>query len=443
MVKQVNLIISTDANYGIGSTKQLCDKGMLWKYKTDMINFRRLTTYTEQMNKKNALIVGRITSELIGELTDRLMIVVSRTGTSIEQAIKQCNDDETIDKIFVVGGKMIYDLFLTRYVCMINTVYYTFVHRSFYTDIFIDKDKIFNNDFSIESEYTYTDNNDTLTYYVMKNNRHKYGEYQYINVLECLLNKDRIENRNGKTYSDFGKELVFDLTNTFPLITTKKCFMRGIFEELKFFVSGCTNTKILEDKGINIWKLNTQDTNGEMGPMYGYQWRNYNGEGKDQLTKVINDIKDSIKTGVYSRRILMTSYNPLQAEQGVLYPCHGIVLQFYVQNGTLSCAMYQRSCDVLLGLPFNIASYSLLLLYISSVCKLRANKMHIYLADYHLYAVHEEQAKEQITRIPYTFPSLKINKELNTIDDIVNMEYTDIDIIGYEHHNAIKALMVA
>jgi thymidylate synthase len=252
----------------------------------------------------------------------------------------------------------------------------------------------------------------------------EHEEYQYLNLLKkCLLGNKR-QTRNSETYSLFTEMLSFNLMKGFPLLTTKKVFIRGIFEELMFFIRGQTNTKLLEYKGVNIWKPNTTKefiescnlpyNEGDMGPMYGFQWihfnaeykdcsTDYNGMGYNQLEEVINLlIKDP-----YSRRILMTTYNPLQAKQGVLYPCHSIVIQFYVDNmNMISMSMYQRSSDAFLGLPYNIASNALLLHLICSTVNKRINKnkysvgkLNIILGDVHIYKDHIDAVNQQDRKI--------------------------------------------
>lgn len=290
------------------------------------------------------------------------------------------------------------------------------------------------------------------------------GERQYINLLEDILeNGDKRKGRNGVTYSLFCKHLKFDLRNGFPLITTKKMFIRGIIEELLFFLRGDTDTTILDEKKINIWKGNTNSdflsqkglpyAPGVMGPMYGYQWRHFgmkyevdskgvpidkNG-GVDQLANVIN----LLKTDPTSRRILLTDYNPAQAEEGVLYPCHSIVIQFYVIDGFLDIFCYNRSQDTLLGVPFNIASTALLHMIVAKLSDLTPRYFNLSMGDAHIYDVHKDAVKEQISRVPYRPPKMKINKELKTLDDIKELKFEDFELVEYMSHPSIKAMMVA
>ena len=291
----------------------------------------------------------------------------------------------------------------------------------------------------------------------------KYGEQQYLNLLKDIIkNGERRTGRNGDIISDFCKHLKFDLRNGYPLLTTKKMFLKGIIEELLFFIRGDTNSKILEEKGINIWKGNTDrkflDTNGfsyrkdgEMGPMYGFQWRSFNKlyqdgtntvdhkdfYGIDQLKNVINEIK----TNPTSRRILLSTYNPCQVEQGVLYPCHSIIIQFYVQDGFLDMFCYNRSNDNFHGTPFNIASTSLLLMIISQITNLIPRFVNISQGDSHIYGEHIDAVKEQILRIPYVFPKL-ILPEFETLEEVEKMTFNDFKLENYLYYPTIKMPMI-
>lgn len=274
-------------------------------------------------------------------------------------------------------------------------------------------------------------------------------EESYINIMKDIYsNGDERSTRNSMVKSVFGKHLCFDLSKGFPLLTTKRMNLRLIFEELMFFIRGHTDTKILEEKNVNIWKGNTSSDflkqtgkntylqEGEMGPMYGYQWRNFNGENMDQLNCVI----ELIKKEPTSRRIMMTTYNPLQAEKGVLFPCHGIVVQFYVSNGRLSCHMYQRSADWFLGVPFNIASYALLTHIIAVECNLCVGTLNISFGDCHIYKEHMDACKQQMSREALSFPVLEIKCKKEKIE---NYEYTDFILYRYIHHDTLKAPMIA
>lgn len=287
-------------------------------------------------------------------------------------------------------------------------------------------------------------------------------ENNYLNILRNILSEgDLRQTRNSETLSVFNKNLQFNLDKGFPLITSKKMFFKGIVEEFLFFIRGETDTKLLEEKGINIWKGNTSKeflekkglnySEGLMGPNYGYQWRHFNAEynplsgkpmdklGIDQLHKIVEEIKNDPS----SRRILLTSFNPEQVEQCVLYPCHTVIAQFYVRDTFLDLFVYIRSSDLFLGLPFNIASSALLLTMISMITSKKPGMLYITLGDAHIYKSHIDSVKEQINRYPlYNFPKLKFYKKINSINDIEKMTYQDFILEGYLSHPQLKAEMI-
>jgi len=295
-------------------------------------------------------------------------------------------------------------------------------------------------------------------------------EIAYLDILRDLITKgNERQTRNSITKSLFSRNLTFDLNNGFPLLTTKKMFFRGIFEELMFFIRGNTNTKILEERGVKIWKDNTTRTfldnvglnhyqEGDMGPMYGYQLRFFNANYKDcndnYLNKGVDQLKyviDTILKDPFSRRIIMTTFNPAQMKEGCLFPCHSLMIQFYIREENdiyyLSQQNYIRSNDIFLGNPYNIASFALMsyllchhLNYITKSNKYKPDMLYITLGDYHLYKDHYEAAQEQINRTPYPFPQLNIK---NYHDNIEDYEYEDIEMINYMYHPAIKTQMIA
>lgn len=243
------------------------------------------------------------------------------------------------------------------------------------------------------------------------------------------------EDRTGTgTYSVFGRQIRYNLQHGFPLITTKKVFMKGVTHELLWFLSGNTNTKYLLDNDIHIWDA-WQDKNGELGPVYGHQWRSWTGpypdyESIDQIAAVI----DSIKNNPDSRRHIVSAWNVAEVDEMALPPCH-LLFQFYVADGKLSCQLYQRSADLFLGVPFNIASYALLTHMIAQQTGLEVGDFVHTFGDAHIYANHLEQVDEQLSREPYDFPLLSLNKA----DSIDKYVYDDIQIIGYTSHPTIKA----
>jgi len=283
-------------------------------------------------------------------------------------------------------------------------------------------------------------------------------ETSYLDALQNVLENGELRiTRNANTYSLFGVKIEIDISKSYPLLTTKKMFTKGIIEELLWFISGNTNSKKLEEKGVNIWKGNScreyldsvglnYYEDGDCGPCYSHQWRhfnapyincyqNYNGLGIDQLQNCI----DLIKNNPTSRRIFMSAWNPCQLNEMVLLPCH-ISYQFYVSNDNkLSCILYQRSGDMFLGIPFNIASVSLLVYIIALITDKTPGKVTLMIGDAHIYENHITQVKIQLNRTPYIFPQLVIKKKYENINDY---KY-DFEIINYNSHGILKANMVA
>lgn len=258
---------------------------------------------------------------------------------------------------------------------------------------------------------------------------------QYLDLLSHILeNGNEKTDRTGTgTKSVFGYQMRFDLQKGFPLLTTKKLHTRSIFHELLWFLKGDTNIKYLHDNKVTIWD-EWADENGDLGPVYGKQWRAWQGaDGKftDQISQLIHQIKNTPD----SRRMLVSAWNVGEVEQMALPPCH-IVFQFYVANGKLSCQLYQRSADVFLGVPFNIASYALLTAMIAQVCDLEPGEFIHTLGDAHLYSNHLDQARLQLSRTPYELPKLVLNPD---VKDIFDFTYEDIKIENYVSHPHIKA----
>lgn len=273
-------------------------------------------------------------------------------------------------------------------------------------------------------------------------------EQNYLNLLKAIIDRgSKREDRTGVgTLSLFGSRLKFSLEDgKIPMLTTKKVFSKGVISELLFFIQGKRQTKELEAQGVNIWKGNTSREfldkrnlhdyeEGDMGPMYGSLWRDFN--GVDQLKNCF----DLIKNDPMSRRIMITAYDPSKTPLCVLDPCH-LFIQFYVNNGKLSCQYYQRSVDSLLGLPFNLMSYGTLVHIMAKATGLMPGELIFIGGDVHLYNTHIEQAKEQMYRAPYDFPTLKINKEIDSVEDMESLRLEDFEICDYKHHPAIKATM--
>ena len=235
------------------------------------------------------------------------------------------------------------------------------------------------------------------------------------------------------TLSVFGHQMRFDLADGFPLVTTKKLHLRSIIHELLWFLRGDTNIAYLRDNGVRIWD-EWADDNGDLGPVYGYQWRSWprpDGGHVDQIAKLV----EQIRRNPDSRRLIVSAWNPALVDEMALPPCHAL-FQFYVAEGRLSCQLYQRSADVFLGVPFNIASYALLTQMIAQVCDLAPGEFVHTLGDAHLYLNHIEQAELQLTRTPHARPTLALNP---AIDDLLAFRFEDIVIEGYDPHPPIKA----
>ncbi len=257
---------------------------------------------------------------------------------------------------------------------------------------------------------------------------------QYLELLDHVLKtgtKKRDRTGTG-TISIFGYQMRFNLEEGFPLLTTKKLHLKSIIHELLWFIAGDTNTKYLTDYGVTIWN-EWADENGNLGPIYGYQWRSWPAEGNrkiDQLSNVISEIKKTPN----SRRHIVSAWNVGEIEKMVLPPCH-IMFQFYVANGRLSCQLYQRSCDIFLGVPFNIASYALLTMMVAQVTGYKPGDFVHTLGDAHIYLNHIEQVKLQLTRKPYPLPEMIINP---SVTDIFKFHFEDFQLINYVSHPHIK-----
>jgi len=488
---KIALIVAVDINNGISKNGEIP-----WKIKEDSTFFQDVTKRKYE-DKKNAVIMGKNTwKELRGGLKGRINIVVSSSMTKAElltdninyeayvvkslcAAIKHCTD---VGKIFICGGHNIYKEALNNY--KLDELYITRIYSDFWCtnkfpiDVIMSFAPIFNN-YILHTTHNFkvTDLNtnkkvdiEFCKYYKDKQTpKSNKEEQQYLNLLQNILDNGHFrQTRNSNTWSLFGKNMEFDLSNGFPIITTKRVFIRGVFEELLFFLKGDTNAKNLSDKGVKIWDANTSreflDSHGlehyqefSIGPMYGYQLKyfnseykgfdhDYTGTGFDQIEYCLN----LLKTDPHSRRILMTTYNPAQANEGVLFPCHGIVIQFYVEkNNRLSCSMYQRSGDIFLGIPFNISSWSLLVHMFCEVInndstytgpKFSPGRFVMNLGDVHIYENHYSQCVRQILREPYPFPQLTFKRKVTKLTDF---KYEDLELVNYQCYPSIPAKMIA
>ncbi len=270
---------------------------------------------------------------------------------------------------------------------------------------------------------------------------------QYLELLKHVQSQGiKKEDRTGTgTKSVFGYQMRFDLAEGFPLVTTKKIHVKSVIHELLWFLKGETNIAYLRENGVRIWN-EWADEKGDLGPVYGHQWRNWNSEGIDQIEEVIR----TLKTNPDSRRMIVSAWNPsvlpdpkvsfsenVANNKAALPPCHAF-FQFYVANGKLSCQLYQRSADVFLGVPFNIASYALLTLMVAQVCGLEAGEFIHTFGDVHIYSNHEEQVQEQLSRATKALPTMKLNPKVTSIFDFT---YEDFELLDYDPHPLIRGVV--
>ena len=258
---------------------------------------------------------------------------------------------------------------------------------------------------------------------------------QYLDLMRHVMaHGTKKEDRTGTgTVSVFGYQMRFDLNAGFPVVTTKKLHLKSIIHELLWFLKGDTNIRYLKEHGVSIWD-EWADADGNLGPVYGYQWRNWptpDGRHIDQIAQVIQQLK----TNPDSRRMIVSAWNVADVDTMALPPCHAF-FQFYVADGKLSCQLYQRSADIFLGVPFNIASYALLTMMVAQVTGLQAGEFIHTLGDAHLYLNHLEQAQLQLAREPHPLPHMRINP---AVTDLFDFTYDDFELVGYEHHPHIKA----
>lgn len=434
----MEIVVCICKNNGIG-----LDNAIPWKtLREDMKQFRELTL-------GNVVVMGRKTKDSLpnGFLPDRENIVISRdptTGETWKEALQHIAKTAKGRKVFIIGGETIYRHALRN--LNIRKIHLSKIDQDFDCDTFFQPSWMMG--FQINN-HSILNVSERLTYSVFE--RYNFEERAYLKLLDELLYAPVRKTRNANCHTLFGKTLEFNLEGgCFPLLTTKKMFLRGIFEELKFFLQGKTQTKELEEKGVNIWKGNTCKEflsqrcllyeEGDMGPMYGYQWRNFNSEDHDQFARLMKNLKEN----PVDRRHLMTSFNPLQADDGVLWPCHGISIQFDCEpNGDshrLNCMMHQRSADTFLGLPFNIASYGMMVIIMANMLGYEPGRLIMNLGNVHLYEQHVEAAKIQLERSCRPFPSLLCAKHIENID---NVEFSDFTLIGYEPCDKIEAPMIA
>ncbi|XP_004289633.1 PREDICTED: bifunctional dihydrofolate reductase-thymidylate synthase-like [Fragaria vesca subsp. vesca] len=499
------VVVAATRQMGIGK-----DGKLPWRLPSDLKFFKEVTVTTSDPGKKNAIIMGRKTWESIPPehrpLPGRLNVVLTRSGSfdiataenvvicgSIASALELLAASPyclSIDKVFLIGGGQILREALNGPGCdaihiteietniecdtcipaidsaVFQPWYSSFpkvensIRHSFTTYVRVRSSEVGslceNNDLNCNSR------SDSIKEvkkfpFLPKMIFEKHEEYMYLNLVQEIISDGTSkDDRTGTgTLSKFGCQMRFNLRRTFPLLTTKKVFWRGVVEELLWFLSGSTNAKVLQEKGIHIWDGNasrdyldsiglTGREEGDLGPVYGFQWRHfgarytdmhadYTGQGFDQLLDVI----DKIKNNPDDRRIILSAWNPSDLKLMALPPCH-MFAQFYVAKGELSCQMYQRSADMGLGVPFNIASYALLTCMIAHVCDLVPGDFVHVLGDAHVYRTHIRPLEEQLKKLPKPFPILKINPEKKNIDSFVA---ADFELSGYDPHEKIEMKM--
>ena len=479
----------TKRNRGIGLGNK-----MPWILQQELQYFKDVTSYNKVPNKKNVVIMGRNTFESLGKfLPKRHNMIISKTmeGDNIFPSLNDAllKTKELNTKTWVIGGQKLYTEALEH--PLLNKIYLSELDIDLNCDTFFPKyngtllnesnngnlEFKLNPDIDYEchlpyfsqTSINYKNNNIPKTVNwtssIYENNLK--GERDYLNLLDNVLTQGKFrETRNGRVKTLFGGSMTFNMeNNSFPLLTTKKMFLRGISEELIMFLNSCTDTKFLSNQNINIWKGNTSKefiTNrglnyleGDMGPMYGFQWRNYGEDydgysdkysGFDQLEDLLSEV---IKNPT-SRRLLFTTYNPADVSKSVLAPCHGLISQLFIEENDgiheVSLQTYQRSADMFLGVPFNIASYGLLLKTIVEVLNNRddnrlydCKNLTIHLGDCHIYEEHINQVKTQLGRIPNKFPKINFTKRIKYLEDLRTEYFT---ISDYNCHGRLQADMV-
>jgi len=456
-----SIIVAMDGGNGIAKNGTIP-----WKSQSDSRFFRDTT----MGRGRNAVIMGRVTYESIPTkhrpLFNRHCVVISRTWKqenhpeisvceSLLEALSTVGASlKNYEEIFVAGGEQIYNEVVKDYMYLCKRIYVTKFKTNYDCDQYFPWDSIKDYNYFQDIQKT----QDYLRYYIAPGLAHQ--ECQYLNTLRRIseFGESKPDRTGTGTVSYFGERMEFDISERIPIITTKKVRWEDIIKELLFFISGKTNTKILEEQGVNIWKKNTSEKfleeqeldyeEGDIGSMYGWQWRhwgaeykgmnhNYDGEGIDQLSNVIKGIRDD----PHSRRHLLSCWNVADLSGGVLAPCH-FACQFNVSGDRkfLDCQLYQRSADMFLGVPYNITSYCVLTYMIAQITGLRPRKFVHVLGDAHIYNDHQEAVKRQLSRTPRPFPTLKFrgSSKLKEIDDFT---FDSFIVEGYRHCDFIKAKM--
>lgn len=424
-----NLIYAKTCSGGIGMNNKIP-----WSDKEDMKHFREITT-------NHVVIIGRLTAESIGKmLPDRINLVVTKNKT-FESCMEECYQYPN-KQIFIIGGGMLYNYIIDKYSHLINVIYETVISSPYTCDVHIkDIDK---SNYAIKNEQK-TQAGNYIRWYV-RNNQDEKGYLELVN--NVLVNGSYKNDRTGVgTKSLFAKTLEYDIDNgKIPLLTTKFVPLRLIFEELRWMLLGIPSINYLKEQNVHIWDANIENNGGHSGPIYPFQWRHAGAEyfhdeiqsnqGLDQIKNII----ELIKNNENSRRILLCNWNCKDLPKMALPPCH-VVAQWFVDNEFLDCMLYQRSGDLMLGVPFNIVSYSLLTHMIAYITNKKPRKFTHVIGDCHIYSNHIENAELQIVRSPTYFPSIHITKSKEDIQDISDIEWKDIQLLDYKHQGKIDYKM--
>lgn len=463
MKKAFNIIAAHAKNRGIGLNGKLP-----WSYlKKDMERFIKITRNTKDVKKQNAVIMGRRTWDSMerNPLKDRLNVILSKnlvyTGENIQtyktldDALEGLRNNDIIENTYIIGGSRLYEEALKH--PKANKLYLTEIDNKYDCDVFFPEIpkhiKLIEKDVVAENLIFKT--------YQNKADLHS-DEYNYLNCLDDVLyNGEYINDRTGVgTLSLFNKTMEFDIKtyvsgNKFsyrvPAMTTKNLYVKGVILELLWFLQGRTDSKWLEEQGVNIWKGHTSREfldsrglhdypEGELGPGYGKQWIRWGDRNINQIKYVINTLREDPT----SRRALINAWNVSDLNKMALVPCH-VMYMFKITDHNnskkLNCSMIMRSNDLFLGAPFNILSTSILTVLISKALGVSPGKIAVTINDAHIYSNHVDQVKEQLERVPLKFPVLRINKDIESWNDMASLEYGDFEISEYFHHSRIKADM--
>jgi dihydrofolate reductase/thymidylate synthase len=461
------LILARDQNDGIGRNGQIP-----WWCPDDTELFRAITTHTNT-GKRNLVIAGHRTRQSMpATLKDRVLVTLDRDG---EYRLPDDTTDADVDQVFLAGGKAAMQTWYDQNPlpeCLILTR----IDGSYDCDVTVTDEDLWLDEYRVYA--TKRLDGATTTVYVLDEGEItlpsgleaaglRHDETQYLDLVREILETGEVrqnERTGAGTKSVFGRQLRFDLSETFPLLTTKRVFFRGVVEELAWFLNGDTDSKTLERKRVNIWKGNTSRAfldgrdlpypEGVAGPVYGAQWRHWGGEyfpttgasrgGTDQIENVI----ESLTSDPESRRHVVSAWNPGALHEMALPPCHAL-FQFYATaphadgKRRLKCQMYQRSCDVALGLPFNIASYALLTHIIAKACDMVPDELVISLGDCHIYMPHEQALRDQLDRPPLPFPRLSVvTSSTDAIEEFLDDPMGSVTLDEYVHHGTLQMEMI-